>query len=150
MNDDLHKTFEPEPVPDETPIDPAPSGGGWKMPVPVFRRSTGRSAKSSNAPTTIVPARQKKTEAAAPQRDKPTEPTPAPEQPPTPALSVEPQPFVPDAYEPVDLDFSDLREPEQPRSKLHFGIAAVVLLALIGIVSAVLIAVYLGYIVWHE
>ncbi|HEV8593323.1 MAG TPA: hypothetical protein VGQ55_14565 [Pyrinomonadaceae bacterium] len=143
MNDDLHKTFEPEPVPEDPVKAPAPTGGGWKMPSPVFRRSDGRSANAPsggtiNAPTTIVPARLAKKEAA---------PAPA-EAPPPP--EIEAQPLVPDPPPHENLDFSDLRATKPARSRLAIGIAVAVLVSIIGIVLVMLVAALLGYIVWFQ
>lgn len=142
MNDDLHKTFEPDPVPEDPGQGPAQTGGGWKMPSPVFRRSDGRSAKApsggtTKAPTTIVPARLKKKEAAS-----------APAEAPPP--DVEPQPLLPDPHPYESLEFSDTPETKPARSKLAIGIAVAVLVAVVGIVLVILVGALLGYIVWFQ
>lgn len=141
MNDDLHKTSEPESVPDDLGKSGA-SAGGWKMPEPVFRRSGGRipgaaASEPPKAPATFVPEKiaEKLAEVAKPTED------PLPE--------IEPQPFVSDSYDSVDEVVADLNRENPVGSNLHFGIAAVVVLAMIGIVSALLIAVWLGFIVWR-
>ena len=139
MNDDLHKTYEPKRVSGE--IQSPPSSGGWQMPEPVFRRSSGRvggiSREVPHAPS-VIPERI---------NEAPDSSSSATE----PPLNAAPQP--------VNLDTSETVEPTMPiEARLQdrpettgfpVWMIVVVLLALIGIISAIAIALYKGYVVWR-
>lgn len=139
MNDDLHKTYEPELAPAEKPA--AADSDGWKMPEPVFRRSDGRvggqpSGEVPKAPSTIVPDRLKKRQTGS-------------DKPPAAPPNIEAQPVITEEFERDEMDFSDLRSAPRERSKLPAWIIIVAIVALIGIVSALAIAIVFGYIVWR-
>lgn len=106
------------------------------MPEPIFKRSVGRvgtqrSGEVPKAPSTIVPDRLKKAE----------------EQRSSPPPRVEAQPVVFEESEVDEMDFSDLRPAAVQKPKIPFWIVIIAVVALIGIASALAVAVVFGYIV---
>ncbi len=106
------------------------------MPEPVFRRSSGRAgvrrvSEAPQAPSTIVPDRLKKRPAGDKMPD------------------VQAQPLLADDLERDEMDFSDLRANASEMSKLPGWIVVVAIVALVGIASAIAVAIVFGYIVWR-
>jgi hypothetical protein len=143
MSDDLSpsEVVEPDPDIDKTPTqaDPPKPSGGWAMPEPVFKKTSGYLPQGFNKPFSLTPqgnedttAEQPKPEISRPQA--------------APIPDVEPQP---DVIEDGSLEPAIAVPPANPQKKGIVGRILMILLALIIVVltAAVLLGV-ISFVFW--